>query len=221
MARKINAGAILADINSGMGRADLMRKYALSGLDLQKVLDQIRSEREHRARAIATDLMVGASDSVVMKRYQLSGTAFLRVRQELLERGLLTREDLKNGSSSSHDLVILDLRKEPRHLPVESVSVCDATARQDCAENTYVVHDISEHGLSIRGINAHVGDVRRIVVLGDELGEVDPFEFQAECRWSRRGASDEQAAAGFKIVGIRRQDSERLVDLIERFTLVA
>ncbi len=78
--------------------------------------------------------------------------------------------------------------------------------------------NVSEHGLAVAGIDVQEGDTRRILVLGDDFGEVAPFEFQAVCRWTRRGASHEQPMAGFEITNISQKDSERLSDFIARFT---
>ena len=135
-----------------------------------------------------------------------------------MELGLVTQEDLKKRSNSDCDVLILDLRREPRHVPVVSVTVCDATGQVSCVGSIHPIPNVSEHGLAVSGIDAQEGDTRRILVLGDDFGEVAPFEFQAVCRWTRRGASHEQPMAGFEITNISQKDSERLSDFIARFT---
>jgi uncharacterized protein (DUF433 family) len=221
MTRKIVAKEILADIRAGMGRSELMEKYALSSLELQHAFDQIARERETRARAIATDLRQGVSDLELMKTYQLSASAFHRILKTLLDRGFITQDDLKNKSPSGFDVVILDLRKEARHVPAIPITICDATNQKDCAENRHVLRDISGHGLAVKGIDVQVHDIRRIILLGDDFGDVAPFEFEAECRWIRNEACDDQPLAGFEITNISQEDSERLVDFIERFTITS
>ena len=45
------------------------------------------------------------------------------------------------------------------------------------------VRDISEEGVGVAGIEAKVGDLKTLVILGDEFGEFSSFEFEAYCRW--------------------------------------
>jgi uncharacterized protein (DUF433 family) len=216
--RRIDARELIVDIRSGMRQSELMEKYSLSRRDLQRLLDRISRERSARARAIAADLKKGLSDIDIMKTYQLSSATLHRILKALLEEGLLNSGDLKNRNASPYELVILDLRKEPRHIPDLPVTICDQGADGNCVKQRHVIENISEHGLAVKGIEVEVHDIRRIVVLGDDFGEVAPFEFEAECRWTTRDETDERIIAGFEITNISEKDLNRLVDFMEKFT---
>jgi uncharacterized protein (DUF433 family) len=218
VSRRIDARELIADIRSGMGQSELMEKYSLSRRDLQRVLDQIAREREARARAIAGDLKKGLSDIEVMKAYQLSSATFHRILRALTNEGLLSPSDLTNRNASPYDLVILDLRREPRRIPILPVTVCEHGSNGNAVEQRHVIENISEHGLALRGIDVQVHDIRRIVVLGDDFGEVAPFEFDAECRWTKQDDTDDRVVAGFEIMNISEDDLNRLVDFMEKFT---
>jgi len=63
------------------------------------------------------------------------------------------------------------------------------------------------------GIEAKVGQIHTLTILGDDMGEVAPFEFEALCRWTRR-APDGELLAGFEIVNISDDSFEELLNWI-------
>jgi hypothetical protein len=79
------------------------------------------------------------------------------------------------------------------------------------------VVDVTEEGVGLQGIEAHVDEIKTLVVLGDPFGESFPFEFRAICRWARR-ADDDTQTAGFQIVKIAPKDLEELRKLIRLVT---
>jgi hypothetical protein len=61
----------------------------------------------------------------------------------------------------------------------------------------YLVRDISENGIGVTGINAQIDETKSLAVVGDEFGEIAPFEFEAQCRWARQLEPDGAICAGF------------------------
>lgn len=211
MARKISGREILADLKSAMSEAELTKKYGLSSSELKKVIKQVDRERTARARAIAEDLKIGFTETEVRSKYQLSSESFQRIVENLLAVGLLTGTDLQARSAISQEVVVLDLRRGPRYQPSSSVSVCEGGSTR----NRFSLHDISEHGFSASGLESRTGEIVNIVVLGDEFGEVIPFEFQAECRWSKKGSSDNETISGFEITSISQENLVLLQNFIK------
>ncbi len=198
MVRKISGREILSDLRSGMSDQELAGKYGLTASELKRVFKQVDRERTARARSIAEDLKDGLSEAEVRNKYNLTGGSFRKIVETLLAEGLLTGTDLLARSAISQEVVVLDLRKGPRYQPSSSVSVCEGGSTR----NRFALHDISEHGFSARGIESRTGEILNIVVLGDEFGEIVPFEFQAECRWSKRDLSGNDLVSGFEIRAI-------------------
>jgi uncharacterized protein (DUF433 family) len=212
--RKISGREILTDLRSGMGDDDLARKYGLSASELKKVFKQVDRERAARAKAIAEDLKDGLSEAEVREKYNLTGGSFQKILETLLAEGLLTGTDLLARSAISQEVVVLDLRKGPRYQPSSSISVCEGGATQ----NRFALHDISEYGFAAKGIESRPGEILNIVVLGDEFGEVVPFEFQAECRWSKRGPAGNDIVSGFEIRAISTENQVLLRKFIAEYT---
>jgi hypothetical protein len=80
------------------------------------------------------------------------------------------------------------------------------------------VRDISEEGVSVLGIEADVGDVRTLVILGDELGQFSSFEFEGFCRWRFADPDGETCLTGFAINKISENDYRQLRNLIRVVT---
>ena len=77
------------------------------------------------------------------------------------------------------------------------------------------VKDITEKGLAVRGIEADVGELKTLAILGDDIGIIDPFELMAECRWVGSEGSEGQSVAGFQVIAISDQDLQRLQEFID------
>lgn len=215
MVRKISGREILSDLRSGMSDEELAGKYGLSSSELKKVFKQVDRERAARAKAIAEDLKDGLSEADVREKYNLTGGSFQKIVETLLAAGLLTGTDLLARSAISQEVVVLDLRKGPRYQPSSSISVCEGGATQ----NRFALQDISEHGFAAKGLESRTGEILNIVVLGDEFGEVVPFEFQAECRWSKRGSlSGNDVVSGFEIRAISAENQVLLRKFIAEYT---
>jgi uncharacterized protein (DUF433 family) len=209
----ISGREIVHDLRSGRTRREIMQKYGLSGEQLKKVLEIILRERRRIAEKIAEDVRSGMKGSELMEKYQLSNSALQKVCQTLLTEQLLGPSDinglkqpLSNGEPAYHER-----RKVSRRSPSLQIVVSDRS--NGGLRGT--VKDITEKGLAVRGIEADIGELKTLAILGDEIGIIDPFELMAECRWVESEGSEGQSVAGFQVTAISDQDLQRLQELID------
>lgn len=193
----------------------LRNKYGLSAEQLRATRRQFREIRIRRVKAILHDIELGMTNSELMEKYQLSPEGLTKVRKESLESyGMEVEGDQSSYVPGDRDTMRVDLRKALRNLPSVVVSVCEAGK----GGATYQLNDITEAGVGISGIAARIGEIKTIVVLGDEHGIVTPFEFQAECRWSGTQEPDGMPCAGFRITKISDKDYRTLREFIGQYT---
>ncbi|HTY26369.1 MAG TPA: PilZ domain-containing protein [Desulfomonilaceae bacterium] len=209
----ISGKEIVHDIRSGMTRWELMLKYGFSGEQLKKAFEIIMEERRKVAIEIAEDVRSGMRDSGLMAKYQLSNSGLQKVCQNLLSEGLLESADIEglkspsdNGTSLHHER-----RQISRRSPSLQITVCDRS--NDSSRG--IVKDITEKGLAVRGIEADIGELKTLSILGDDLGFVDPFELEAECRWVGSEGSAGHLVAGFQVVAISDEDLQKLQEFID------
>jgi hypothetical protein len=204
---------IVHDLRSGMTRQNIMLKYRLSGKQLKKAFEIILRERRNVAVKIAEDVRSGMKHSEMMEKYQSSNSGLQKVYQMFLTEGWLGSGEI-NGpgqSSSQGKSPRHERRKVSRRCPSLQIMVSDRSS--DGLSG--VVKDITEKGLAVRGIEAHIAELKTLVILGDDIGIIDPFELRAECRWVGSEGSGGEPFAGFQVTAISDQDRRNLQQLIE------
>ena len=80
------------------------------------------------------------------------------------------------------------------------------------------IRDLSEVGVGVSGLEAQVGELKSLVVVPDEFLEVEPFFFEAKCRWSRMGDQGKIWNAGFEITDISEGNYIQLLELLQLMT---
>ena len=215
MKQKIVGKEIVKDIASGMTDAELAEKYNLSGGELRTVFRQLAKLRERRIQTLVDDLRSGMTHSELMKKYQLSTEGLATALKFLIKASATGRDELETLSSfHDGDRTARDLRDTPRNHPIPVVTICEVGK----PGTRYLVRDISENGIGVTGMIAQVDETKLLAVVGDEFGEIAPFEFRAQCRWARQLEPDGEVSAGFRITSIGRQDVLRLQEFIQGFT---
>lgn len=235
MARtKINGREAVRDILSGMDDTALMEKYSLSSKGLETLVNRLvdfgmlrksdsdvgqpQARRKISAREIVADIASGMSESDLMVKYGLSQNRLQRVCKKLLQARDRSRTELKEEITiDGTTMVEANVRMTQRHYPDFDLPIYEASSPEIQGR----VRDITEEGVGVFGIEASVYQVKYFVVLGDPFGEVEPFEFVAECRWSRVLDGDNGQSSGFRIVRIVDQDLRKLRKLIQLITLRA
>jgi hypothetical protein len=185
------------------------------------------ADHEELLGSILLDLRAGEHDPELMDKYQLSYAELRALYQELFESGML-RDAVLHDSSPPVPGTQSPVPVEPELSLVTTWLEDDIRELQRCAVDFDVpvydidrpevhgkVRNITERGVGITGIEADIDEKKTLVVLGDEFGEVSPFEFEAVCRWVSRDGTRPFDLIGFEITRISEWDMTELRKLME------
>jgi uncharacterized protein (DUF433 family) len=213
--QKIIWKQIVKDIARGMTDSELVTKYNLSEGQLRTVFRQLAELRERRVQMMVADLRSGMTDSELMEKYKLSAEGLATALKFLINANAIGPDELETlNSSGDGDRTLQDSRGTPRNHPIPVVTICEVGK----PGANYLVRDISEKGLGIAGIRAQIDEIKSLAVVGDEFGEIAPFELEAQCRWAKQVEPAGEICAGFRITRISEQDLLRLKEFIQGFT---
>lgn len=101
------------------------------------------------------------------------------------------------------------MRELPRNYVVVRLPLLDL----DDPNSKGYLRDITEKGLQSAGIEVKMGEIKRLLIQADQFGEVEPFSFDAQCRWVKPD-EDEKWCAGFLITNISSHGLHELRKLI-------
>jgi Mor family transcriptional regulator len=207
--KHINARELQRDIRAGLNDEQLMKKYQLSAKGLEAILKQmdrmgllqIPLEEDNlptkifiRVSEIVKDMRSGMDRVELMEKYHLSARGLTRVSMMLVSSGALTwkeiHEDIRTGYGEH---VAGKIRSQRRYSVGFGVPVYDI----DHPERLGKLHDVSEAGMGIQGIEAAIGETKTLVISEDKFGEYSTFVLDAKCRWV--GAGPDGPVAGFEI----------------------
>ncbi|MGO9121903.1 MAG: hypothetical protein ACLQPD_30360 [Desulfomonilaceae bacterium] len=225
VSRKVSQKDIIQDMRSGMDEAAIRKKYNLSLKGLQTLYDRLieagllGQDLKTRPRtlnlvAILADIRSGMSRSDLLKKYTLTEEMLRQVVQKLLAA------EGKRSAFDGPETVIdepaefLATRELVRHEVDFDLPVYEAQ-RPDIVGT---VRDVSEEGISVKGIEASRGNIKTLVVLADQLGQFSSFEFKGYCRWAFTDSVDGSCVAGFAIEKISRSDAQELKKLVHLIT---
>ena len=173
-------------------------------------------KRTIRAKDIMTDLRANMTDSEIMSKYSLSAKGLESIFDKLIEARVLTDKELRGRVPIFQDTVNLDnARCLPRSYLAFSLPIYDTDDLQ--VEGT--VRDLSERGLQVAGIEARVNESKEFLVRADELQDIYPFVFTAECRWVTQSCETNEAIAGFEITEISKGSQEQVREILRALTL--
>jgi hypothetical protein len=225
--REINAKEILQDIRTGMDERCLMDKYMLTDVGLKAVLGELVSAgllkrsgdaylipetKRIDAKKIAADIVYGMTAQELMRRYNLTPMLLRQALEQLLESHILTRDQLGRELALRMDASDpSDIRSEPRETLSFDVDVFEPS-RPDLVGR---ILEISERGFRVTGITVRSGEIKKLVIGGDLLGQVPPFELEAKCCWTRDLSNPGNAVAGFRIVNVSERARGELRKLVE------
>jgi len=187
----------------------------LSHDQLRGVFRRLADARKRRISAIAQDMASGMSRAELMQKYGLSPGGLTNVLNRLLAENIIGRTEIDHlrgvrGDGSTRPKSRLEMRNSP--IPI--VALCEVGNPR----SQYVLRDITERGLGVEGIEATPNEIKQLMVLGDELGEIAPFELEAECRWAGPVGVEGTMCAGFQIKKISEEDLGRLREFLQGFT---
>jgi hypothetical protein len=198
----------------------LMEKYQLSVKGLEKLFRELvgaglwPERRQVRAKEVLHDIRQGAGRTELMEKYGLSFRGLQALVTLFVDAGVVSRDELYGELHLPDDTVIPEeIRAIERYYLDFETPVYEAGNPSVHGK----VLDIAELGIGVSGIESDVGEIKRLVVLGDPFGEAAPFEFDAKCRWVNR-LDDGSCVAGFQIVNIADYDLQELRKLIRLVT---
>lgn len=225
----VTARSILDDIKAGLDNHALKRKYRLSSDGLQRVFDDlvaagvlelvgneynIPSVRRLSARLIVNDIRSGLDNARLMEKYtltpsQLQTTFTILLGSNAIDPGEIRTDFLPPTVQSE----AANQREMERYfidfeLPIVEIGPPEIDGK---------VRDITEKGIGTIGIPSKVAAVKRFLVLHDEFVLIEPFMFEAQCRWARNTADGEHYA-GYQITDIAEKDLRDLRNLIHLVT---
>ncbi|MBM3299862.1 MAG: PilZ domain-containing protein [Deltaproteobacteria bacterium] len=223
--REVNAKEVLNDIVSGVDDTFLREKYRLTPAGLKKLfktmvdkglLERVEGKyvippRSVSAAKILRDILWGQTGSQLMRKYRLSPLGLQTVLRKLVDARLLDVSELGDELYLRLEATSPENIRQVERIYLDfDVQVFDV----EQPETLGLVQDISEIGVGLTGIEAKIGDLKIFVVLGDALGQVGPFQFKAECRWTRTDEPGGEIHSGFRIVEIGPNDAAQLKNLI-------
>jgi hypothetical protein len=173
-------------------------------------------KRSIKAKEIVTDIRAGMTDSELMSKYKLSIKGLQSIFRKLEVTKAIRPAELYGRQLLEADTVDLDqFRRETReYLPVP-LTIYEV----EHPEIKGVVTDISRAGVRVRGLRAKGGETKVMIVQPQHFFRIDPFGFQATCRWVRREGEYRAYVAGFEITHVEKDELEKLERLIGKLRL--
>ncbi len=168
-------------------------------------------KRTIKAIDVVTDMRAGMTDPQLMDKYRLSAKGLQSVYKKLLDADVITQDELANRIPAFDDTASLDyLRLSPIHELVCLLPIYE----RNRPGSVGTVCDMTEKSVGVTGIDAEVDDVKTFVIPADEFFSVNPFSFEAICRWVRQGQTTEELIAGFEVTSISETGLEDLKKLL-------
>ena len=173
-------------------------------------------KRQIPARPVVADIRAGMTNAQLMKRYRISSSMLEKIFKKLQDANMITARDLDGRVlSPQQGLVHYAVRKESRcytimRLPITDLDNLDA----DC-----YVKELTEKGLQIVNLSTNVGEKKNFLIPASEFVDVQPFSFEAECRWTRAQTDTERQAAGFEITRISDEGLQQLREFLQSATI--
>lgn len=166
------------------------------------------------ASEVVRDLRNGLTNQELMKKYSLSERQLHSLFAKLKAAKLFTGPDFEKRIFRLEETNKVHVRTSTRFHPIMGIPIYAL----DDLTTEYKVRDISEKGFQVIGLSTKLGERKSFVVQGEELADVLPFSFEAECRWVKADSNKNEFHAGFEIVRISKTDLGELRKLVEETT---
>ncbi len=178
-----------------------MDKFGLSSCAVDSIIDQLSSERHRRALKIADDLKSGIPFEDIAKENGFRLEVFASILNSLKKLGLCPSDEfvLPGHEKAAHP-VHQERRSSLRLVyPVLVTKIYEV----DAPEQDGQLLDLSENGLSTRGIHGNPGEGKRLFFKISDFKEADTLPFECRCRWTTNESLSRTAVkAGFEITSI-------------------
>ncbi len=176
----------------------------------------MRLKRQIPAGPVVADIRAGMTNAELMSKYRVSATMLEKIFKKLLDANTVTPRDLDGRRLSPQEGVMHGpIRQEPRCLTIMRLPITD----MDNLNGDFHVKELSEKGLRIGNLSANVGERKNFLIQASEYADVQPFSFEAECRWAKNETNGERPVAGFEITRISDDDLRQLREFIQTATI--
>jgi hypothetical protein len=166
-------------------------------------------------KSLVDDIRAGMGRSDLTAKHGLSVRALQGIVTHLLDSGTVSRDELYGDLRQHGDTIFPDSIRCQTRCDVDFETIVYEASRPHIQGK---VRDITEDGVGVLGLQADVDQIRTLVILGDALGEVETFEFEAKCRWIDRDGASSVFASGFQIVKISERDLTELRKFVRLVT---
>ncbi|MDQ7784873.1 MAG: hypothetical protein RDU20_18465 [Desulfomonilaceae bacterium] len=175
------------------------------------------AKRVVNAKDIVEDIRAGMSDKDLMTKYRLSSRGLQSAFSKLVNNRILSVEEVYGQPRSTDDdtVIIDDISLIQKHYLTVTASIYEA----DKPEIVGRLHEITERGLTVIGIQARIGEEKSFVIPCKEFLPVDRIAFRAECLWANVKPGTGQWVGGYQITSISKGSLIFLRDLIKLLTL--
>jgi hypothetical protein len=168
-------------------------------------------------RRIIHEIRSGMGDVPIMEKYSLAPEEYMEILQQLKRENALWPQEPPPPKQEPEPPELEDQiqrRTIPRCYMVINRAICDAGKPSIRG----IVTDITEKGVQVVGLQALLNEVRAFSIGRDRLSPGADLQFEAVCRWVRKGRRLEEWQAGFEITKISSQNLVRLRKLIQELT---
>ena len=165
-----------------------------------------------KAKDIVNDIRDGTADRELMEKYNLSSKGLQSVYKKLVAAKavrpaeLYDREPILDADTAD----VESIREDLRELLEVKIPICELNA----PDNAGVINDISGKGVGVMGLQTKQGETKTLAVMPESFFPVDPFSFDAVCRWVKTRQIEGAIAAGFEITNISDEGANRLKEVI-------
>ncbi len=175
------------------------------------------AKRVVNAKDIVEDIRAGMSDKDLMTKYRLSSKGRQSAFTKLINNRIVTVEEVYGQPRSTDDdtVIIDDMTLIQKHFLTVTAPIYESAKPEVKGR----LHEITERGLTVVGIQARLGEEKSFVIPCKEFLPVDRIAFRAECLWANVKPSTGQWVSGYQITSISKASLIFLRDLIQLLTL--
>jgi hypothetical protein len=165
------------------------------------------------AAEFVQDLRTGMTSCELMNKYSVTAReldgVLSQLKKVLVDPAKVYGRASQDATSGTADKIRF-FRRYKIELPV---GICDANNPAIRGE----VRDVSERGIGVQKMDTNVDEIKNLVVLANEFFSINPFGFEAQCRWTCPTTDDRRLLAGFEIIKISEESSRSLGKFIKAY----
>ncbi len=147
-------------------------------------------------KVIVKDILSGMTDVKLMRKYELSSDDLENVFRKLLDIQAINHIDVLAWSVFGNRIISTE---NIRLFPRQNLDFVLPVFESDGLGSEGLIRDVSRKGLSIKGIEAEVGEMKNLAVSLDLARQVVSLPFEVVCRWVRTNRREGVRIAGFLV----------------------